>query len=378
MSFLPTQIPTSLEDLNPFAETSTGSEAAPSLTIRELTGRKRSIQLSQRALPLRADGIEFGGETRRKTTWYMGNPVATQQVLGPKLDNTTVNGVWNDLFIRGTTTVDGFDQKDVFYARDLVKYFRDMQTAGQELEVSWGPESRRGLLVRFTPRYERLQDILWEMEFEWRAATSSPVKFVSVPEPLRPSAFTELMNKVSEVYALGPENVFPDVNAILVSSIADLRREVSKIFGILRTTQKIASVPAEVVGAFSTAVASIRLELLSEMTRLAETPVNNVTTYKNATNTLESETWRRDMSAALDQILGFAAQVEETLKERSEPAPNQTFTAGTQTTLYAISLEFYDTPDFAVFLREANFLESMDVPVGTTVLIPPKPTGLTP
>ena len=63
--------------------------------IIPLEGGLPVISLAGFMLPFR--GVSFPTEQRIKTTYYPGNPQASQTVVGPTLPNTTVVGRWMDI-----------------------------------------------------------------------------------------------------------------------------------------------------------------------------------------------------------------------------------------------------------------------------------------
>jgi nucleotide-binding universal stress UspA family protein len=145
------------------------------------------IQLVGRALPLQ--GVRFGGEQREQTTWYPGNPVASQQVIGPTEEPTEVKGEWNDRYLG-----DG-----VAYA--LAQMFDQIRKSGASVEVSWGggltgttespqlsgtPVVRVGLLKRFIAEYDRIQDIRWEATYKWRSQGESSLPIVAATGKINP------------------------------------------------------------------------------------------------------------------------------------------------------------------------------------------------
>ncbi len=132
------------------------------------------IRLEGRALPYQ--GVAFSTEQRISTTYYPGNPVATQQTMGPVEKNTTIKGTWKDKFL-------GNGQSQV-----LMKLFDGLMRRGTRVKIQWGhninlftpngaidaslPDEttdivRIGLIKNFTHTYDRPQDIQWEMEFEF-------------------------------------------------------------------------------------------------------------------------------------------------------------------------------------------------------------------
>ena len=142
-----------------------------SILVLEGPLQGQNIFLEGRALPYQ--GVAYPTEARVRTTWYPGNPVATQQKTGPILRNTVIQGAWKDVFLG-----DG-------QARALVRTFEDLVRTAVDIEVSWGvglDESggttgetivRRGIVKRIEPKFDRPQDVFWEIEFEWSGTDDS-------------------------------------------------------------------------------------------------------------------------------------------------------------------------------------------------------------
>ena len=152
--------------------------SVPAISIEILDGLLKGeiIKLEGRAMPYK--GVGWETEQRIKTTYYPGNPVATQQVFGPIEKNTIFTGMWKDRFLGNGM------------ARALVNTFRDLVRTASPVEVTWGMGVaeyeiqgitgpiltignsiiRRGLVKRISPKFDRAQDINWEMEFEWSGA----------------------------------------------------------------------------------------------------------------------------------------------------------------------------------------------------------------
>jgi len=133
----------------------------------------KTIELVGTMLPFR--GVSFATKQRSKTTYYPGNPVATQQVFGATKENTTITGVWYDAALG-----DGG-------ARALVKQVEYVVEHGLPVEVRWGSGAfggftdigivRRGLIKSIDPKFEIPQIVNWTIEFEWRGediATKAP------------------------------------------------------------------------------------------------------------------------------------------------------------------------------------------------------------
>ena len=123
------------------------------------------ISLQGFMLPFR--GVSFPTEQRIKTTYYPGNPQASQTVVGPTLSNTTIVGRWMDVS-RGVS--DG-------ESRTIVRQIEYLVEHAIPVEVQWGGRNfgagsgidddpaivRRGLVKKIDPKYNRPEDIEWSI-----------------------------------------------------------------------------------------------------------------------------------------------------------------------------------------------------------------------
>ena len=164
--------------------------------VGDLVKSGDKFDLVGRALPYR--GVSFEVTQRIQTTYYPGNPVALQQVMGATESNTTVNGVWKDRYI-GDPSSATFNQltKDSAFkpvgdgqAANLAYNFDLLCRYAVPLEVTvttfvggttvGRPTVRRGLLKRLKVTHEYASDITWEMEFEWRGRETEAAKPIAV------------------------------------------------------------------------------------------------------------------------------------------------------------------------------------------------------
>jgi hypothetical protein len=123
------------------------------------------LQLVSRSGPFK--GLTFETKQRVKTRWYPGNPEATQQVIGPMEEPTTVTGQWMDRYLG-----DGA-------ALALVEMVDDITRRGVSVEVSWGSAlvgdvltgsqlTRVGIISAFRKSFDRIEDVSWSITFDWR------------------------------------------------------------------------------------------------------------------------------------------------------------------------------------------------------------------
>ncbi len=139
-----------------------------------------TINLRAGGLPFK--GLEFGGQQRLKTTWYVGNPVGTQTAGGPMVLPTIMGGRWMDVDLGEGG------------ARSLVLQFEALRDRAIPLEVRWGGRQlangedpaivRRGKISKFVPKYNTTWHIEWTCEFEWSGGAPQ------AKAPLLSKAFT--------------------------------------------------------------------------------------------------------------------------------------------------------------------------------------------
>lgn len=352
---------------------------APALTITELTGAQRTIVLRNRALPYAP--VSWSGRMRTKLTWYQGNPVATQQVLGPELDNTTMSGKWKDRFMFGAEVgnasailVNG-SPDEVRSAEQAVALFEEIRRSGNTLRVTWGPETRTGILVFFDAKYDRLEDCSWSAEFEWNSKGESEIR--TVTEPVGATDLLADMNSLDDLLGFSPEDVAAAFNAQVLDSIDSVRELTGELFSALRAIETAVSVPGAVVGKVLSTAESIRLELTEEIQRFTESSVagedEGVSVTARAAEMLTIEGYRRSMGQRASAHRATSLEIARQVELRSKPTEVAIITMPENTTLYSVSLAYYGTPDFASFLARVNGLPGALVAGGTQLRIPPRP-----
>ncbi len=361
-----------------------GGNEAPAMIITELSGERRRILLLGRGLPYRP--IAWGGNMRVKTTWYQGNPVATQQVLGPDLDPTVMEGKWKDRFMFGAEVGNGAftnaitvndDPQAVRSAEEAVALFHDLRRSGNKLRVVWGPETREGILVFFEAKYDRLQDVAWSAEFEWSSEGESETR--AIEEPVGSDDLLGSINSLDDLLGFSPEDVAKQFNAQLLDSVESMREATGSIFGALRAVNTVLGTPQSVVGSISSAANSIRLEATEEIQRLRESPVvgadGAMEVALRASSLMSVEAFRRTAASQVAGVRQLALEIDRQTQQQAVPDPVQVVAVPQATSLYTLSNRFYGTPDFASFLARANGLTSAIAPSGFQLRVPPKPVG---
>jgi len=255
---------------------------------------KGTISLEGRALPYRP--IAYEVTQRDKTTWYPGNPVATQQVFGPVESPTVITGMWKDIFLGNGA------------ARRLVQIFDDLCRSGSLVEVRWGggllpgdPFSptngdayvRRGILKRFKATPDRPQDVAWEAEFKWRGRAEQTASIVN-PQALgspRQSA-GEALGRMRESQGVSIE--FKQSPAVLLAGFsqtveANLARVTDALDGALSGIES-ALLGVNAATGSAVAIASLPVEQLERVAYLNDLALLALTNLVNQYNDLKLNT----------------------------------------------------------------------------------------
>lgn len=363
-----------------FTDTTLGGPdiVAPTMTIAELTGARRTIVLRGRALPYRP--VAWSSNMRVKTTWYQGNPVATQQVIGPDLDPTVMEGMWKDRFMigaesgqKGSAILVNGSPNEVRNAEEAVALFYDLLRSGNKLIVVWGQEVREGILTHFEAKYDRPQDVGWRAEFDW--SSRGEVVRRARGEPTGSDDLLGSMNNLDDILGFSPEDVAKQFNAQLLDSVESVRESTGILFELLRAANTTVGTPRAVVGGTSAAVNSIRLEITDEIARLVESSVAIATNVTRASSLLLVEGFRRTAARRAACLRLIALEIDRQMKLRAAPHVVQVVPVPERTSLYTLSNRYYGSPDFANFLARANNLNSALVPAGFQLRIPPKPAA---
>lgn len=143
------------------------------VTIEELSGKKRRLTLQGSGLPLR--GAEWGGEQVVDTSWNPGSPVATQQVLGPTEAPSDWEGEWRTnrlVSLPCLLSTDSSTDQTIVLADTLRDVVDSIRISGQLLRVTWVSKPGRkrvriGRLTKFTTNDERADDLAWHATFTW-------------------------------------------------------------------------------------------------------------------------------------------------------------------------------------------------------------------
>lgn len=374
-----------------------------SLEIRETGPEPRVITLRGRAMPYR--GPEWPVEQHSKLTWYPGSPVATQQILGVRELPTTMEGFWKDRFLEGAIEDTGSLQP-ITSAEQAVELFEGLARSGRELRVAWGIFVRTGIIKRFTPRPDRVQDIAWTIEWEWASRNDEQRARAAQPS-LPASQGFDLFNALSDAanavaFATDLAAAF---QAQIVSAIAEIGDLVSDLVDGLRLVETLVNLPGSVLGAISNTVGQLVRQLEDFTSRILSqrSSVNGTATVttgntsdplsrsassvgsrsalgqappaSSTTSALTAGAYARNVARAAEDLRAYAVSSLLSVQRRYSPPATRIVTTQEGDTLFRLSTRLYGSPDYAGFLAAANRLQGSQVPPGFQLRVPPRPVS---
>lgn len=386
-------------DARGFSDPFGGAVEGTSLEIRQVEGANPlTVLLRGRAMPYRAPSWPV--EQHSKLTWYPGNPVATQQVLGPREQETTFSGKWKARFIQGSILING-DPSVIDTPAAAVQLFEQLARSGKRVRVQWAFEVRLGLLKTFTPSPDRIQDIAWEAEFEWSARNdeTAPRAATEQSAPAGNDVF-KAQNALEDTHALAPPNAI-QLAASLLAEIDDIGDRVADVVDNLKQVEALVNLPAQTLGALRSNVAQLTRQLSEFQRRIlgersSAQDADTSARTKGATTSptsggghrtgaarasssdvqeLQLEVWRRTMGRNAGNLRFQVQRLLLDAENRLQPQATRIYTARQGDNLYALATRFYGSPDFANFLAQANRLTTVVVPGGYLLRVPPRPVG---
>jgi len=349
---------------------------AESFIIRELSGTRREVRLSGRALPYRP--VEFQGEQAHAQTWYPGNPVATIQVLGPREGPLSISGAWKTSKLEGAVKLTGFDdipnEGNTVSAEDLVQVFHRMRIAGNTIEVRWGPEVRRGIIHRFTPNYQRVEDVEWTLDFVWsQRGESPPLRAARVENPAQTTLAAS--NALADAAAAEPPSVLESARERLRGGVDAVRRNVATFANTVTQIQSTANV---VSARFQQAQAITR-EVVAAGRALrkgsVDLPYTEMLPTDDVVAVLRTENWRRAIGSNTRRTQAQTVRGRDSIAARSVPGYLAVVTLRENQTLRNVALEYYGSADSWTYIADANGLVGSSQPAGTVVRVPRAPSA---
>lgn len=377
--------------------------------IEQVTGPKRRMVLKGRAKPHVewGGGLEFGVEMRTKKTELTASPVANLQVLGASWPNTVITGGFHDKFL----LVSGNDAEGV----DLVRFpqlsagagvqaavssgsvfssggvFSGVQPAqlarvvaaalelmvleGQRIRFQWDSIVRYGVIKRFAPRYMRIEDIFYEIEFQWSGKTeNSPVQRRQTYNAMTTAVGLQtildaLIIVTDRIANLRQPNAFVARVTSTVLTIADL---VLGVINALRSIVSISTAPTDLISTISGSLAQIRdaalglqRDLLSIRSARGEAAL-----YGDAAAVAIATLIQQELREQLAEMAAYAAEQQRLLALFQSREIVETRFADSFTSLRDVARETYGDPTRWVEISNFNSFYSDTVPAGTLIRVP--------
>ena len=360
-----------------------------SFTVSTLPGAKRrmSLELRGRALPYQP--IDFEGSMRAEFTWYPGNAVASVQMLGAEEKTTVIKGMWKDRFIKSVTDagtlvtptgmalVNGRLVDDVY---DLMLKVEKIRLAGQLLEVKWDRIVRHGIMLRFRQSWARIEDMEWEMEFQWvsRGEAQRPPSI-----PLAETAgdwAAEIKAKFDSLVASIQANTVFQVVESFTSAVSTYAAQIDDaVVAIQNGAQNVVnqfSSAQEAAERALTAAESVKAGAIGIIDTIESIPPLDL--IKTATaegltlgDALLASSYTRRIKDDATAMAVYAATQGDTLRAiaRQEQLLG-VFTARQPSDLRDVSSAYYGMPDNWRKLLLYNNLSSSKLTVGQIILVP--------
>lgn len=337
----------------------------PAFYIRELEGQARVLVLKGRALPYQ--GVAWEASQKVVTTYYPGNPVATQQIVGTEYGPTEIHGMWKARFLPGQVETAGFG--DIDNPEALVLAMEAILEGGSPLEVVWGNIVRYGVLSNFKANWLRLQDVEWSAEFTWKGKEQTAPRasgLVDIQAPV-----TQALGQWNDSGTLYPTNLLNQWLGGFQALLFSARVASGEVLGSLRQASAAVQVPRNAALGAASAANAFRGDAQAILQQTVDVPYTSIQVDDSVVSVLDLESWRR--SQALETRRLNAAQITQArnLVDVIEPGAIAIVSIAQNTTLRQLAIKYYGNADRWQAIADANGFVDSQVEAGTLVIIPP-------
>ena len=378
---------------------------ASPVVVEQVTGTNRRLMVFKgRALPFRP--LTLSRILQVNTTWLPGNPVANQQVIGNRLEPTTINGAWHDKFLLdddGSNGVDlvnfpaitpgarphsavasagSFATSDVFpgtqpaqLARVVNDAFELLMLEGQQIRFSWDQYVRYGKVTRYTASWDRINDVAFEIEFTWSGLTQfSPVKRATKYNALATATgLLRVLAAIAEV--LGELNALRQPNAFatrVLGPILQITNTVTSLVEALQLIVSVATAPIDLINTITGALATVRTEVQS-LLKIFETErsaAGERAIVGDADAVQIANLVQQRLRARLVELASFAADQQRLAALFASEELLATIFAESFTSLRDVATRYYGDPGQWTEISEYNGFFSPTVTRGTVIRVP--------
>lgn len=340
----------------------------------------QSFLLVGREMPYKAGAggnISFGKTQRTNLTWYPGNRFASQQILGPIIKPTTINGVWKEHKL-------GTDRPI-----QLVEAFEELLESGAQVRMLWQTIERQGVVKDFDWKpgvpTGGLSDIAWQAVFEWSAPAVTPP-----PRTVGDQSFSLRDSVIRAVGSLGElgfalENFAAGANYFVGQTKTSFQATRSLVQGILdNLSQPIVTLsssaaqigdeprlPARIVES-ATSAAADAIDLSGQAAEVASnTFPGDVAVADDLVTVLNEALNRYDVIDAAFDALEETFNQRVKLEELVRPDQFASIPVLVGGDLREVAIDFYGNADLWPRIAKANGLDGSLIPDGIEEIVVP-------
>lgn len=288
------------------------------VTIEELTGRKRTLQLRGGGLP--SKGAQFPVKQRLSTTWLPGSGEATQQIVGFAEGDPEWDGYWSTPTLAGEPCLlqeGGGAIQRIARAWTLSDVVESLVQAGALLRVTWRQDedtikAREGRIEEFTPAPQTKDDIAWHVKWAWSGRGSKTSRVVRLKKDSQLAQHKRIESELTKLEGeLLASKIVSSASAIPGSATSF---SLGQVEGFLRGIKDFTSAFARQVQLFGSrireigdlaqSVESLPAEVAQQFVDAAATVQSACVAFSDAVTRRGPETWVR-----LDESASLVAQV---------------------------------------------------------------------
>jgi len=372
------------------------------ITIEEVSGPRRKIVLRGQSLPETKDDRVVLGATmaRGKLGTPPGNTQADVALSSAVWLPTTLQGRWADRFMwddRNAPTLLGFAGigpvprqpqnlrnpaavasaatgigGKAQTALQVVQAFQALNRSLQVLRLTWGPLSYYGILREFTPKWSRIEDVLWEARFEWTGDTIGPQR-LRTGKRIEPSGILTVLRNaaaaVNDAYQrLGLSARL--YQRLMQGSVGALEVAVAEASAKLQKLIVGALAPTNIIDDLRAAILRVQLAAL-DLARAVSASLPGFGEPLSARESAAADLAVLAVSREAERMAGAMAERERELAALATPDVLAAVRLGAKD-LRDIATEYYGDPADWIRLMRYNGFTSSTLPPETIVLVPAK------
>lgn len=372
------------------------------IIIEERDGLRRKVILRGESLPSTKEDLPIIGGTaaRGKVNTPPGNTQADVALSSATWLPSTFSGRWYDRVLwddRNAPTLLGFDgigalPRQPQNTRDgstaasaatgfggrartalqLVRAFQTLNRGLQVLKFTWGPLCYYGILREFTPRWKIIEDVRWEMRFEWTGDSDVPPKLRTARRIEPAGIFTIVKNALDTVQtaydALGvPARLYQQY---LKANVAALEAATTELLAKLQKIIIGALAPTSIVDDLRASL--LRAQLAAQdLARRTTAALPQFGEPLGPRDSAQADLAVLTISREAERMAGVMAERERELAALAVPEILAAVPLGFRD-LRDIAADYYGDPADWVRLMAYNGFSSSNLPPETIVLVPSK------